>query len=265
MVSCQTVELNFELRIDGRPGSAHSPAGDADTAEPAEQLCVDVGGGEAIDGQVAVDGAVVFNPGPSCSDFSLGCGDDFDKCTLIEGEEDELLVAACVASRGRHRVGECCERRQRGDDSCSPGGWCTPLGIGTIEQGPMACRRLCVASTDCAERERCLRLGQSDSGLCVERCQAFGDDCAGDRVRCSAGQTLEDSYIGYCARHGDGDERAECESDVDCGEHLVCEQREDRVTGLCRLLCDAAHACPDGRRCVPLGLADPLSPRICVE
>src|SRR5690606_34613441 len=155
-------------------------------------------------------------------------------------------------------IDESCTRRQRGDDDCAAGGFCTPLGLGSIEEGPMVCRPLCIESDECDER--CLALERGNFGLCVSECSIFADDCDGDQIRCAAGADVSGAYFGYCARYGDGDDGEDCESDADCNAAAICQQSD----GICRAMCDAEHPCDGELRCIPLGLGDPQSPRVCI-
>lgn len=193
-----------------------------------------------------------------CSDFPNDCLGEFSKCTLVDDDSDQLYRSACVPERGQLQLGECCERTTRGDDGCAAGGWCTPLGIGRLPEGPMACRALCAENANCPEQQRCLAV-TTGHGVCVEPCQLFGTECIAPAVRCVPGADVEGSYFGYCARYGAGGDGEPCESDGDCGLTLVCEQSGRS----CRHVCDGQHPCPEDQRCLPLGLGDPDSPRVC--
>lgn len=212
----------------------------------------------ALPGELVDAGALAFAPGPPCPELPLYCEGDARKCTLVDDELGEGLRTGCVTERAQLAIGVGCSRDQRGDDNCAAGGFCTPLGIGSIETGPMVCRELCLDSEQCDER--CLALERGEFGLCVGECSIFSDDCAGEQIRCAAGADVSGSYFGYCARYGDGPDGDPCESDADCNQGAICQQSD----GICRAMCDAEHPCDADLRCVPLGLGDPQSPRLCI-
>ncbi len=244
-IACEAVDLTFaDSRIDGLRQQ--------DEVQDL-RLCE-----EPTGVAMSLDAATgPFQIGEACSDPNA-CVRPLNKCTLVDGVGADAYDTVCVAPTGSLRLGQCCERRGRGDDDCAPGGWCTPLGIGSVEEGPMACRQICRQDEDCAGTERCLALGD-EVGLCVAPCRIFGDECEVPQIRCAAGASVDGDYFGYCARYGRGLTDQPCGSDADCGEDYVCEQD----SASCRQMCDDEHACPEEERCLPLGLGDPDSPRIC--
>ncbi len=244
--SCDAVELRFaDLGVDG--------LGQGDDVQPL-RLCVEP---QDPSSNPPPDGAAVpFEVGPACEPAGA-CPAPFDKCTLVDAIQDVPYEPVCVVSAGRRDIGECCERSVPGNDDCAPGGWCTPLGIGSVEEGPMACRAICREESECGQG-RCLAVGDG-VGLCVSSCRIFGADCVAPGIRCVAGATVDGNYFGYCARFGSGVSDEPCGSDANCGVDFVCEQ--DSAT--CRQMCDDDHPCPGAERCLPLGLGDPKSPRIC--
>ncbi len=253
--ACEPVELRFvEQRVDG---FQHADQVQKDAAsDQALLLC------QAPDGGAAEKPVQTLQIGEMCTAFDEPCSSGFDKCTLVD-LENGALAPACVVHVGSRREGECCERIGHGQDNCDIGGWCSPVGIGTVERGPMSCRRLCGANDHCDAGERCLAPGRGQYGICVPVCEIFADGCLVDTARCTAGRDPDGRYFGYCASFGDGQEGESCASDADCDSPLLCEVRQDGESGSCRWICDGSHPCPNDRRCVPLGLGDPNSPRYC--
>lgn len=244
LFGCDAVELRFE------------PSGGVESSGP-QALCF-----TPEDSEPAEPDRPPFIPGSECAAFPTGCPAG-EQCTVVRTADS--YRGACVAVWGDRLIGECCSRGEHGDDDCVAGSWCTPLGIGDPVHGPMACRELCTDGAECGSNERCLRLGQTSLGVCTQRCEVFSNDCGSPGIRCAAGADTSGTHAGYCARYGSGGESAVCMSDADCAAEFVCEGPTFESAGACRWLCDAAHPCPRDLRCVPLGLGDPRSPRICVE
>jgi hypothetical protein len=248
--SCESVRWEFEqVGLDGISNvDSVNDERDGGTAD---------GAGSS---QTALDASLAFVVGPPCPDLPLACDADLDKCTVVDGEQDNSLRTACVHERGDVALNADCSRRRRGDDDCAAGGFCTPLGIGSVEEGPMICRQLCLEAEGCDDQPRCLALERGEFGLCVGECEIFADDCPGENIRCAAGADTNGSYFGYCARFGDVADGQPCVSDADCNRGAVCQQSD----GTCRAMCDADHPCDAELRCIPLGLGDPQSPRVCI-
>lgn len=234
-MACQTIELHFEHL---RPGTQGAVDGVRD-------------GGPGLDASDPL-------PVP-CPAFPNACPGAWPKCTLLFEAQSAAYRSGCVRDDGVALQGQACSRSAPGYDTCQAGNFCSAVGLGKPDGELFACRGLCSSDAACAEGSRCLKLEGGDFGVCLTPCQIFDSTCL-DGARCVAGQDVEGRYFGYCSLFGSGEEDASCADDTECGEALVCEQSSTR----CRVQCDAEHACPEDRRCVPLGLGDPESPRLCV-
>jgi len=240
LIGCQDITLEFDrasigdlLNVDGTPDAAQ------------------------LDGSLFPE----FEPGGECADFPNPCDETLDKCTLVRvNPEQAELRSACVREQGSRGIQQTCERAEPGNDDCAAGGFCTPLGVGTLESGPYECVRLCVENEVCDADQRCFRVTEDpDRGVCVFECEIFGDRCPAG-LRCAADADTSSAYFGHCVVFGAAQEGEACETHGDCGEQTICAQPD----GVCRAQCDDEHACPEQRRCVRLGLGDPRSPSICV-
>jgi hypothetical protein len=230
--ACEPIEVHFEY------------------FDPASRSDVDRVGDSSVDAEVEP---------AACPQFPEACPGVTSKCTLLFLGLEEGYRSACLADDGDVATDGPCERSAPGHDDCAQGGFCSAVGLGLPDRGPFACRALCSSDAPCPEPQRCLRLPGGDFGVCLESCAIFSAACSGG-ARCAPGRDAAGRYFGYCATFGEGEEGSSCLDDTECGEGFACEQSNER----CRALCDAEHPCPSDRRCVPLGLGDPTSPRLCV-
>ncbi len=213
-----------------------------------------VGDSPAVDAGPA-DEALV---GGACEDFPSECpSSQFPKCTLIDTAESQLLPT-CLRPTGSAQLGDDCERTTRGFDDCVDG-FCTPLGRSLDK--PMSCHQLCSSSEQCQPSESCLQVGDSsNTGVCVTACAFFGEACPAPGTHCTIGSDPGGAFIGYCHAFGEADEGQACSGSNECREGLNCQLPDGR----CRAICNDDNPCPESRRCVPLSLADPGAPQLCV-
>ncbi len=210
----------------------------------AEQLEVRPGApAPTSDAGVPSDAGTPPAPVPAC-DAVTGACDGGRKCALVLDDEG----IRCVDAAGDVAAGQSCTRTGApGIDDCGPGLFCALFGLPLSTPQQRQCLPVCRTTAECGEGAFCAALTDA-AGVCVPRCDPFGDACAAG-TRCALYQETGNTYDYSCAFAGAVSEGGDCSRDA-CAPGLECDRIAHTLTPTCRAYCDAAHPCPDGKTCV---------------
>jgi hypothetical protein len=228
--------------------------------DAAADSAADAGGGDATDARAP------RTDGLECDVIDQDCAAG-SKCTAVASNTG-APVNRCVSPVGAKVLDEACTRSTGGTDDCASGLFCT-FRPGP-QDAPLACRKLCTKSSDCAavgsdHACRAITYGPSAvagskgySGTCHPKCTPFGTDCAAGTT-CLPLADPDFSALNPVCIHGDGtnaDVGASCTNNQ-CKVGLVCTATLSLAaggSGVCRELCDGTHSCATGT-CKPIALA----------